>query len=397
MRPAPVPTPLRGARAAGLREGAWAVMALVVAGCAATGPPRPSATTGHQVTGAGHVARASSAAAARLPAAAGVEVPPGFRAQVYARGLVRPTAMAIGPGGRLFVAEASGAVVAVPEGSRRPVRFAVGFPSPRGLAWVGRTLYVSARGEVDRVRLAHGRPTVRRRLVGGLPHGLHQQDAIVPGPGGRLYVGSGSTCNACREPDPYAASVLSLLPSGRDLTAVATGLDNAAGLAVQPRTGRLYAAVDGRLRLGSAADPEPADMLVRILPGGWYGWPGCWPDARLLVMRGACRGVTTPAAFLGPHAGVAGIAFYTGRSFPPGYRGNLFVAEWGLAHSAAGPGRRVVRIVLGRDGTAPISDVSVFALGLQHPVAVAVDPRGALLLLDGGRGIVYRIQADGTP
>ena len=393
-RPRPGPRAPMGSWEPGLRvlAGGALALALAVAGCAAGAPARPA------VGRARHpIPVASSATGLRLSRAQGVEAPPGFRVQVEASGLGHPTAMAYGPDGRLYVAESSGAIVVAVPGSRRPLDFAAGFPSPQGLVWLGHTLYVAAQGQVDRVVLVRGRAARRVRVIGGLPHGLHHQNALIRGPDGRLLIASGSTCNLCREPTANAAAVLSLLPSGRGLRRVATGLADPVGLAVQPGTGRLYATVDGQAGLGSMANPEPADMLVRVLPGGWYGWPGCWPDARLLVMQGSCRGVTTPAAFLGPHAGAAGIAFYTGTSFPPGYRGNLFVAEWGEARSTAGPGRRVARIVLGRDGTAAISDVSVFAQGLAHPIAVLVDPRGALLVLDWGRGVIYRIQADAAP
>lgn len=36
-----------------------------------------------------------------------------------------------------------------------------------------------------------------------------------------------------------------------------------------------------------------------------------------------------------------------------------------------------------------------FADGFEHPLALAVDPLGALLVADYGRGLVYRIQAEG--
>jgi glucose/arabinose dehydrogenase len=38
------------------------------------------------------------------------------------------------------------------------------------------------------------------------------------------------------------------------------------------------------------------------------------------------------------------------------------------------------------------SRVSVFASGFDHPLALAVDPTGALLVADWGRGVVYRIR-----
>jgi glucose/arabinose dehydrogenase len=111
-------------------------------------------------------------------------------------------------------------------------------------------------------------------------------------------------------------------------------------------------------------------------------------------MSGSCRGVAKPAAYLEPHASADGLAFYTGRTFPHGYRGNMFVAEWGQYLSRQF-GRRVVRVELRRDGTA--RRVTSFASGFAHPLSLLVDRRGGLLVADWGRGVVYRIQARGRP
>ena len=392
----------RGAQVGGRRRQGWGarplrawalgvvMAALGVAGCG-PGPTAPAQPASGAVHGPSQAA--APAAQFHFAPASAIQVPPGFRAEIYATGLQHPTAMAYGPDGRLYVTEQGGRVVTVAPGSTAPVPFASGFPTPLGLAWIGRRLYVSAQGQVDRVTLARGRAVDRAVVVSGLPYGEHQQDNIVAGPGGWLYLGSGSTCDVCREASPQSAAILALRPDGTGLHVVASGARNPFGLAVQPGTGRLYATVNGQDNLGSATDPEPADMVIHVLPGHRYGWPTCWPDASLLVMEGRCQGVTPPAVYLGPHASADGLAFYTGRSFPSSYRGNLFIAEWGQYDSTRGPGRRLVRVVLQPDGTAPISAVTVFAQGFQHPLAVLVDPRGALLVADWGRGIIYRIQA----
>ena len=91
--------------------------------------------------------------------------------------------------------------------------------------------------------------------------------------------------------------MLSLRPDGSDLRVVARGLRNPYGLAVQPGTGRLYASVNGQDELGTKTDPEPAEMVVVVKPGAFYGWPRCWPNARTLRLSGSCGGVTRPAAF----------------------------------------------------------------------------------------------------
>lgn len=335
------------------------------------------------------LAAAAALAVAPLPASAGIQVPKGFRADVLATGFVHPTAMAFGPDGRLYVTQNEGRVVALAPGARRPVRFASGFTVPLGLAWLGRTLFVSVSGGLQSVRLAGTRATPRRTVVSHLPYRLHQQDNVVVGRDGRLYLGNGSTCNACRERDPRSATVLSLRPDGSDLRVVARGLRNPYGLAVQPGTGRLFASENGRDDLGPS---NPAETIVEIRPGRRFGWPRCWADARTLRLVGACRGVTQPVAFLEPHSSADGIAFYDGTAFPSPYRGDLFVAEWG-EYLSKRHGRVVVRIPFDEQGRPQRRRAEIFARGFSHPLALAVDDHGALLVADWGSGTIYRIRA----
>lgn len=298
--------------------------------------------------------------------AAALHLPAGYHASVYASGLDHPTAMSFGPSGRLYVAEDVGSVVSVARGTRSPRAFARGLTVPLGLLWRGRTLYVSESGKVEALRAGR-----RRVVVSGLPFEEHQQDAIVAGPDGRLYLGSGSTCNACKERDPRSAAILSFRTDGSDLRVVARGLRNPYGLLFVGKT--LYATVNGRDDLG---DGQPADSLVRVRRGADYGWPDCWPDYSLRRLAGRCAGVTAPIAYLEPHSSADGIVRW---------RGDLFVAEWG-EYLSAKHGRVVVRIVRGRATT--------FASGFQHPLALAVDPQGELLVADWGRGVIYAIGRD---
>lgn len=312
-------------------------------------------------------------------AAEAIRVPDGFRVEVYARGLDRPTALAWGPGGALYATQEGGAVVRVKP--RRTI--ARGFRTPLGLAWDHGRLFVSAQGALWRIE--RGR---RRAIVSRLPSGRHQQDNVVV-QRGRLYVGSGSTCDACTEKSPLSAAVLSVRPDGRDLRVVARGLRNPFGLAVDSATGRLFASVNERDDLGPN---EPAETVVEIRQGRRFGWPECWPNYRRKRLGGSCRGVTRPLAYLEPHSSADGLAVYRGDSFGDAYQGNLFVAEWGQ-YASRRRGRKVSRVVLrpGRPGA-----VSTFASGFEHPIAVTVDPLGALLVADYGRGVIFRIQARGT-
>jgi glucose/arabinose dehydrogenase len=317
------------------------------------------------------VSTAAALAGALAPAPA-ISVPDGFRAEVYASGLERPTALAFGPDGLLYATQEGGEIVAVGRGSAQPRVAARGFRTPLGLAWRGRTLFVSAQGSLQRVELRGRRLLGRRTLVAGLPYGRHQQDNVVIGPDGRLYFGSGSTCDVCRERDRRSAAILSVRPNGRDLRVFATGLRNPFGLAFQPGTSRLFVSVNNADNLGPS---EPAETIVIARQGQTYGWPDCWPSWRSRRLVGACRGVTPPLAYLEPHSSANGLAFW---------RGRLYVAEWGQ-YASDRWGRKVVAVDP-RTGR-----VRAFADGFDHPLALAVAPRGGLLVADWGRGLIYRI------
>jgi glucose/arabinose dehydrogenase len=320
-------------------------------------------------------------ALAAIALAGALHLPPGYNASVYASGLKHPTAMAFRPNGVLYVTEDVGRVVAVAPGTRRPRTVLGGVTVPLGLVWLDRkTLVVSAQGRLIRVGIrANGSAATPRTIVGHLPFGLHQQDNVLYVQG-RLIFGNGSTCNACAERDRRSAAVLSVRPDGNDLRIVARGMRNPYGLVRDPRTGRIYVSVNGRDDVDRRGDPEPAEMVVELRQGRNYGWPKCWPSARLLRIVGLCRGVTPPVAYLEPHASADGMAFW---------RGRLYVAEWGQYDSNRF-GRRVVAVRL----TGPQKTrVSVFGSGFDHPLALAVDRHDDLLVADWGRGVIYRIRA----
>jgi len=297
--------------------------------------------------------------------AAAVHAPPGYHVTAYATNLVHPTAMSFGPDGRLYVSQDTGEIVSVVRGTRHSRPFASNLVVPLGLLWHGGKLYASESGRVQ----LFTKNGAHRTIVRGLPFKLHQQDSIVAGPDGRLYLGSGSTCDSCVERDPRSAAILSFRPDGSDLRVVASGLRNPYGLVFVGRS--LYATVNGKDKLG---DGEPAEMVVRIRQGADYGWPDCWPSYALAKLIGSCADVAPPIAYLEPHSSADGIA---------SWRGDLFVAEWGeYLHNKHG--RVVVRIRRGHATT--------FATGFGHPLALAVSPSGDLLVADWGRGVIYAIR-----
>jgi glucose/arabinose dehydrogenase len=298
-----------------------------------------------------------------------VKVPSGFVVETYVRGLDSPTAMAYGPRGVLYLTQEGGEVVSVDAKTRRPRVILRGFKTPLGLVWHRGALFVSAQGALWRVSRGE-----RKAILEDLPFGRHQQDNVIERRG-RLYLGSGSTCDVCTERSRLSAAILSVKPDGTGLRIVARGLRNPYGLAVDPVTGRLYASVNGQDELGEG---EPAEAIVEVKDGRDFGWPRCWPSYRTKRLRGSCSGVTRPVAYLEPHSAAGGMAFWNGA---------LLVAEWG-EYLERRHGRKLTRVLLRPGGPA---SVSTFATGFSHPLAVVVDPRGRLLVADHGRGVIYRI------
>jgi glucose/arabinose dehydrogenase len=346
----------------------------------------PAATSPRPPPGEPATRAVGSAAPGQLvDAGQGIGTPPGFRVTRFAEGLRQPTRMVFGPDGRLFVAEAGGAIMAIRGQGAAPVAYAAGFRSPLGLAWRGNDLYVSSLGKISLVR---GPGVSPEDLVTGLPNDRHQNGAAVFGPDGRLYVGIGSTCDACEEKDPRSATIMSFTAAGGDGLVVARGLRNPYGLAFHPETGELYATDNGRDDRG---DQVP-DELNLIRAGAHYGWPGCYGAGR----GEKCADTAPPLVELEPHASADGLTFYTGGTFPVDFRLNAFIAEWGA--NAGSAGRKVVRVVLRRDAGAPqgVSGAAQdFAAGFDRPIDVAVAPDGSLLVADYGRGVIYRIQWTG--
>jgi glucose/arabinose dehydrogenase len=333
------------------------------------------------VAAASLVIAALVASPASTVAQTSLSLPRGFHAGIFASGLSYPTALAVGPDRRVYVAQQDGLILAVGSGGKATV--ASGFSTPLGLAWHGHTLYVSSTGQIWTLTPSRGYRSFRRRaIVSGLPTGRHQNDGIAF-QSGWMYVGVGSTCDACVESDPRSATIMRFHLNGSHAEIYARGLRNPYGLAFRPTTGALYATDNGR----DDHDDQVPDELNRIVRGGNYGFPDCWG-------RGGgthCKGTIAPVALFEPHSSADGLVFYSRRTFPERYRGDAFVAEWGDSVNGLGTGRILKDVHFAGSRVT----VSTFATGFTHPVAVAIAPDSSLLVADWGSGTIWRIQANG--
>ncbi len=313
-------------------------------------------------------------------------VPRGFIAErLTSEGAIpHPTSLAFAADGRLVVASQDGFVTSLEvsgAAARDERRVATDFTLPLGLLYVGDALYVSDSGTVW--RLARGERTA---IVRGIPTFEHATDGMALGPDGRIYLGVGSTCNACHEKDPRNGTIVRFRPDGSEFEIFARGFRNPYDVAFHPADGSLWATDNGRDDLGV----EVPDELDLVQQGKHYGWPDCYGKGR----GSNCDGTVGAVIELESNSSSNGIAFYTGASFPTEYRQNAFIAQWGSFRRTRG--RKLVRVVLVKREGRYAARALDFATGFDAPLDVVVGPRdGALYIADHGRGTIYRIRWGG--
>jgi glucose/arabinose dehydrogenase len=339
-----------------------------------------------------------------------LKLPPGFAINVFAR-TESPRMLAFSPGGTLLATSPSaGTVVAFPDPSHKgiastPITVLKDLDGPHGMAFAHGRLYVAeitrlVRYDWDEARIATSSPT----LISNLPttEGGHTTRTILFA-NGKLYVSAGSSCNVCKETDPRRAAVSEMNEDGSDMHIFASGLRNAVGLALNKKTGTVWATDNGRDWLGDDLPPDEVDDLGKS--GGDFGWPYCYGNRVADVKFGGtaqrCQGTVSPRVELQAHSAPLGLIFYTGQMFPAEFRGDLFVAFHGSWNRSVPTGYKVVRIRLDDHGD-PLR-VEDFVTGwlppgetrkgkwMGRPVGFAIGPDGALYISDDGSGTIYRV------
>jgi glucose/arabinose dehydrogenase len=334
-----------------------------------------------------------------------MKVPPGFKVEVWASGILDARGLRQGDKGTVFVSSlfVAGKIYAVVDkGGKREVKtIAEKLMLPNGIEYYKGALYVATPKEIlryDDIEARLDNPpapvVVYDKLPGDVPHGWK---FIKVGPDGKLYVPVGAPCNIC-DPSERYAQIFRINLDGTGMEVVARGVRNTVGFDWNPKTKELWFTDNQRDWL---SEDLPNDELNRVTQPGkqHFGFPYChqgdFADPEFGWGKN-CRDYAKPAALLGPHAASLGMRFYTGKMFPAKYQGAIFIARHG-------PWNRTIKyaadVVVAQVDAKGRVKIEPFLTGLVEnngylgrPVDVMVMKDGSLLVSDDHNGAIYRVR-----
>ena len=315
---------------------------------------------------------------------AGLKLPAGFCAGVFADSLRGARHLWVAPNGDVYVSQQTGRGGgglwilrdANHDGKAETrVRFASGFNSSEVLMYDG---FIYAEDHAGVVRFPYKAGSLdsaasREVVVQDLPSGGdHFTKTFAIDKDGSLYVDIGSPSNACQDKNRAKESpgktpcaeldtragiwkwdARKLNQTYATGTRFATGIRNGVGIEISPLDGKLWSTQHGRDQLGGEAAggnwpysveynaENPAEELLQVNQGDDFGWPYCYysVEEHKLVLApeyggdtkkvGECANKKEPVAAFPAHWAPNALLFYTGSMFPARYKNGAFIAFHG--------------------------------------------------------------------
>ena len=337
-----------------------------------------------------------------------LNLPDGFKIDVFADDVENARSLCLSPNGTLFVGtRGKGSVYALVDSDKdgrsdkKYVLMEDG-KMPNGVAFKDGDLYVA---EVSRIlkftdienKLDNpGTPEVVYDKYPTETH--HGWKYIAFGPDDRLYVPVGAPCNICESEDKVFASITSIKSDGTDMRIEQEGVRNTVGFDWDPQTGELWFTDNGRDWLGD--DSPECELNRNNNKKGHFGYPYCHqgdiPDPEFGEGKN-CSDYESPVVKLGPHTAPLGMEFYSGANFPAGYKESIYVSRHGSWNRTEKIGYDVIRVQQKEDGSYEwfpfisgwLSDDKKDVWG--RPVDIEVMPDGSMLVSDDFGDAIYRV------
>src|SRR5574339_588877 len=320
-----------------------------------------------------------------------MKLPPGFKAEVWASGILDARGMREGDQGTVFVSSlfVAGKIYAVTErGGKREVKtIAEKLFLPNGIEFHKGALYVATPKDITRY------DDIEARLDNP-PQPVMVYDKL-PGD-----VPIGAPCNICDRGDPFT-QIIRMNLDGSGVETVVRGMRNTVGFDFHPVTKELWFGDNQRDWL---SEDMPLDELNRVTQPGrqHFGYPYCHSGMMVDPQFGwgkDCKSYTRPALLIGAHSAPLGMRFYTGKMFPAKYQNAIFLARHGPWNRTQKYAADVIAVFIDAKGNARMEQ---FLTGLVEnngylgrPADVMVMKDGSLLVSDDHNGAIYRITYSG--
>ena len=344
-----------------------------------------------------------------------LNLPVGFKIDVFAEGIDGARSMAMGDEGTLFVGtrnEKTVYAIKDTDGDYRADRIMIldsTLEVPNGIAFRDGALFVA---QVDRL-LRY--PNIEANLeiipepqvvYEDYPTEFHHGwKYIAFGPDGKLYVPVGAPCNICDRTgeDERFGTITRMDPDGSNREIYAHGIRNTVGFTWHPETAELWFTDNGRDMMG---DDIPPCELNRVEEAGQhFGYPFCHGGTIADPEFGAqrpCSDFVPPVQALGAHVAPLAVKFYRGTNFPDTYKQYAFIAEHGSWNRSSKVGYKISLVKL--EGNTSVGydtfidgwldEATQQAFG--RPVDMLFLEDGSMLISDDFGDAIYRVWYEGV-
>jgi glucose/arabinose dehydrogenase len=343
-----------------------------------------------------------------------LNLPDGFKIEVYADNIDGARSMAIGDDGTLFVGTRNDKTVYAVQDLDNDYRadhisvLDSTLEVPNGIAFKDGSLYVAEVGRLLRYDdIEANLDSIPEPVIvyDDYPTEFHHGwKYIAFGPDDKLYVPVGAPCNICDSTvsDKRYATITRMNADGSDREIYANGVRNSVGFTWHPETKELWFTDNGRDMLG---DDIPPCELNRVAEAGeHFGYPYCHggtvKDPEFGDQK-PCSDFVAPVQALGAHVAPLGVKFNTGSMFPNSYKNTAFIAEHGSWNRSKKVGYRISLVTL-EDNKAVsyetfldgwLDQEAQEAFG--RPVDLLFLKDGSMLISDDYGDAIYRVTYEG--
>lgn len=346
---------------------------------------------------------------------AGLKLPDGFSALVYADNIGHARHLDINTNGDVYVSLSNvkngGGIVCLRDDNkdgRADVIKYHGIYDGTGIKVHNGYVYFGADTIVVRFKLTEGElvPAATPEVIarGFSPQNQHATKPFTFDQNGNMYVTVGAPSNACQVQDRTAGSpgidpcpILELhggiwrfkedvlnQDQAKNGYRYATGIRNAVAITWNNVENKLYAVQHGRDQL-SQLFPQiytnaqsaqlPAEEFLSVNDGSDFGWPYCYFDPaqnkKVLMPEyggdglkvGRCSNVDNPIMAFPAHTAPNDLLFYTGSMFPGKYKNGAFIAFHGSWNRAPLPQEGFYVAFVPFNGGVPSGNWEIFANG----------------------------------